>query len=297
MPFGKKILKYTAFAAANFVGAFIVATVAGVHYSTLRGSNQPVDLKELDGYPIKNLEVETSDGIPISAWHIKNSREKVVVLLSGRHSNRDKNIEKAKTYLRRGFSVVMPDLRATGKSGGERVSFGWNERKDLLALYEYLRKAGYRSIGAHGFSMGGATICYSHLHMVNFSFVVLESCYAVLSDAYKGAFRKYKIPRTMLRGMRPLTEYMSGFKEENMQPIHLIHLIKCPLLVMAGEDEMIVSKKSTISLFRNNQSNTSKLHFFKNGEHENFSEKYKDEYVEVLEEFLDLAEQRVYTLS
>jgi len=288
-----KILKYTAFAAANFVGAFVLTTVAGAYYGSARDKRQPIDIDDIEGYAIKNISLDTVDEVPISAWYIKNGWDKVVVLLSGRHSNREKNIEKARLYLKRGYSVIMPDLRATGKSGGDRISYGWKERKDLLAIYNFLKGEGYKEIGAHGFSMGAATIVYSYLHMVNFSFVVLESCYAVLGKAYEGAFKKYRVPTTFLRGIRPMSEYFSGYKEENMQPKNLIHMIKCPLLVMAGDDEKIVSKKATLTLFKNNQSKLAKLHFFSKAEHVNFSEKFKEEYIEVVEEFLDLAEAKV----
>lgn len=293
MALSHKILKYTAFAAANFVGAFVLTTVVGAHYTSVRDKRKPSEIEDIEGYTIQNIDLETVDGVPISSWYIKNSWDKVVVLLAGRHSNREKNIEKARLYLKRGYSVIMPDLRATGKSGGDRISYGWKERKDLLAIYQYLKGQGYSEIGAHGYSMGAATICYSYLHMVNFNFVVLESCYAVLSKAVEGAFKKYKVPSPFLRSIRPVSEYFSGYKEENMQPKNLIHLIKCPLLVMAGDNELIVSKKATLTLFKNNQSNLAKLHFFHNAEHENFSESYKEEYADVLTEFLDLAEAPV----
>lgn len=292
MALSRKILKYTAFALANFAGAFVLTTVAGAHYGSSRDKRKPSELADIEGYAIKDINLKTVDDVPISAWYIKNSWDKVVILLSGRHSNREKNIEKAKLYLKRGYSVIMPDLRATGKSGGERISYGWKERKDLLSIYQFLKGEGYKEIGAHGFSLGAATICYTHLHMVNFSFVVLESCYAVLGKAYEGAFKKYNVPSTLLRGIRPMSEYFSGYKEKNMQPKNLIHLIKCPLLVMAGDHEMIVSKKATLTLFRNNRSNLAKLHFFHDAEHENFSVSYKDEYITVLSEFLDLANTR-----
>jgi len=293
MALTRKILKYTAFAAANFVGAFVLTTIVGAHYTSVRDKRKPVDLGDIEGYAIQNIDLETVDDVPISAWYIKNGWNKVVILLAGRHSNREKNIEKARLYLKRGYSVIMPDLRATGHSGGDRISYGWKERKDLLAIYNFLKSQGYVDIGAHGYSMGAATICYSYLHMVNFSFVVLESCYAVLEKAVAGAFKKYKVPSPFLRGIRPASEYFSGYKEENMQPKNLIHMIKCPLLVMAGEDEMIVSKKATLTLFKNNQSDLAKLHFFHDAEHENFSESYKDEYIQVVGEFLDLAESRI----
>jgi len=145
--------------------------------------------------------------------------------------------------------------------------------------------------------MGAATICYSHLHMVEYDFVVLESCYAILKDAVKGAFAKYRVPSPFAKSMAPVAEYMSGYKEENMEPRNLIELINCPLLVMAGEDERIVKKSSTIDLFKRNKAPFSKLHIFSKAEHENFSVKYKEEYVSVLEEFIDLVELEAQVLS
>lgn len=286
----RKILKYGAYGAANFAGAFILASVAGTHYTVGRDTRRAKELRELDGLEVRNIEVETTDGIPISAWYVKKSRSKVVILLAGRHSNREKNIAKARIYLEKGYSVLMPDLRGTGKSGGKVISFGWHERKDLLTLHRFLRANGFTEIAAHGFSMGAATICYSLLHRLSFSFIVLESCYANLNSAMKGAFAKYNVPLPLLSTINPLSERVSGFKRENMQPKNLIHLIKCPLLVMAGDNEIIVSAKATRALFKRNRAPFSKIHFFENGVHENFAENFNEEYKNVLEEFLSLTE-------
>ena len=70
MGLGGKILKYTAYAAANFVGAFVLTTVVGAHISLARGRSKPDALDEIEGYPIKNIDLETVDGVPLSLIHI-----------------------------------------------------------------------------------------------------------------------------------------------------------------------------------------------------------------------------------
>jgi len=285
-----KYLKYSLFASSNIFAALVISSAASVHWLTRRDTRPVNELQELSDKPIKEVEIVTEDNIKVSAWLIDNDSEKVVILLSGRGSNRNKNIEKAKIYLEQGYSVLMPDLRGTGKSDGDRISLGWHERKDIVAWYHFLKSKHYEYIAAHGFSIGAATICYSFRNIKDYHFVVLESCYQDVFELVKNALRKTYLPQKSAYLIRPMTEYVLKVVAKKMRPIIFLEQCQSPLLIMGGDSETIVPAPTTIELFSHNKARFSKIHLFKGGVHQNFSETFKDEFRDVLTEFLSHVE-------
>ena len=65
----------------------------------------------------------------------------------------------AKQFLNYGYNVLMPDLRAHGKSEGKYIGMGWLDRLDLMQWIDYLIATyGNIKIILYGISMGAATV-------------------------------------------------------------------------------------------------------------------------------------------
>ena len=62
----------------------------------------------------------------------------------------------------RGYSVLLPDLRASGKSEGKYIGMGWLDRADIKRWVEYINN-NYpnKKIILYGVSMGAATVMMS----------------------------------------------------------------------------------------------------------------------------------------
>ncbi|MCR5764003.1 MAG: alpha/beta hydrolase [Treponema sp.] len=65
----------------------------------------------------------------------------------------------AKTYYERGWNVLTPDLRASGKTEGTYIGMGWLDRRDIILwLKEIIRRDPEAKIIIHGFSMGASAV-------------------------------------------------------------------------------------------------------------------------------------------
>ena len=149
----------TLFAAASLLGAagypFYV-----VHRQTL-GEHAAIERTPAEwGARFEPLTHRTSDGLTLRGWWIPGG-EKAVLLLHGKGGNRNGRhtaiFSLGEWYWKRGYSVMMADMRAHGESEGRYIYFGVREHMDMLG---WLRSvdAGrrYRWI-LHGFSMGAVT--------------------------------------------------------------------------------------------------------------------------------------------
>jgi pimeloyl-ACP methyl ester carboxylesterase len=90
-------------------------------------------------------------------------------------------VETALVYRQAGFNVLMVDLRGHGRSGGERVTVGYREVRDVHGALSWLEERGFdpEEVVLHGWSMGGAAVVQAALG-TDVAAVVEEAAYADL---------------------------------------------------------------------------------------------------------------------
>lgn len=86
-------------------------------------------------------------------------------------------------FLEQGYSVLAPDSRAHGESGGDIVTYGLLEAPDLIAWTKWMREQGCAQIYGLGESLGGSVLVQAGALEPVFSAIVTESAYADLQDA------------------------------------------------------------------------------------------------------------------
>jgi uncharacterized protein len=248
------------------------------------------DIDSVGGFAVREVKIRSTDSLDLSAWLVPNDSSRAVVLLAGIRGNRTFNLSRAELYLKRGYTVLLPDLRGTGESEGELVTFGWQERHDLHACVDYLRKKGYKSIGVHGTSMGAATIAYSFIEKPSYSFVVMESCYDNIDNAFSN--RVYGLlPRFALWPAYFFTEWRIKAEAKDLYPQECVKNCSCPVLYFAGDSEQQIRQEDTDRIFMNFTSSNKALHIFEGGKHEDFMKRYQGEYVNVWSKFMNSHEE------
>jgi len=86
--------------------------------------------------------IAAQDGATLRAWSIRppNSNGNVVLLLHGLGDNRTGMTGYADLLLGQGFSVLMPDARAHGTSGGNLATFGLLETDDISRWLDWVQQ-------------------------------------------------------------------------------------------------------------------------------------------------------------
>ncbi|MFV8828504.1 alpha/beta hydrolase [Alkalihalobacterium sp. APHAB7] len=110
----------------------------------------------------EQIEVFSSDGLKINAYIVPHENSSgTVLILHGMHGMDATSLFGYAQFLfEAGYTPVAVDMRAHGKSEGERLSFGYHEVNDVNAVVNYL-KTDDRFKGApmilYGLSMGAST--------------------------------------------------------------------------------------------------------------------------------------------
>jgi dienelactone hydrolase len=114
------------------------------------------------GFEVREITFQSEDGITLAGWFVPSQNDATIILLHGYGGNRTGMTWHAQQLVKAGYGVLMYDERASGESGGNHRSYGWEDTRDVKAAIQFLNShnAG-KSIGAMGCSMGADIAVYS----------------------------------------------------------------------------------------------------------------------------------------
>ena len=191
--------------------------------------------------------ITTPDNIILRAWtiHPHHPSGDAVLLLHGLGDNRIGMTGYAQLLLAHGFTVLLPDARAHGESGGTLATYGLLERNDIHQWLDFLEAQDHpRCIFALGESMGAAQLLQSldtHPHVCA---IVAESPFATFREiAYDRMGQPFRlgpwVGRTFLRPLVEVAFLRARWKYHlNMQeisPQDSAAATTIPVLLIHGE--------------------------------------------------------------
>jgi dipeptidyl aminopeptidase/acylaminoacyl peptidase len=135
---------------------------------------------------LTNVSIVAGDGVTLRGWNIRptNGNGDAVILLHGHTDNRAGMLGNADLLLRHGYSVLLPDARAHGTSGGELATYGVKEAADVRLWFDWIRQSqAPRCIDGLGESMGAALVLQSLRTTPGFCAIVAESPFASFREA------------------------------------------------------------------------------------------------------------------
>lgn len=205
------------------------------------GDWTPSDL----GLEYKEIAFQTEDNVNLKGWWMDKGDEKTLICLHGYTASRWYevymkpllNILKDKHY-----NILYFDLRAHGRSGGDRTSFGVREHLDLKASLDWLERnheGSCKKIGLIGYSMGGVVAIKGLVSDGRVDCAVADS---PPMDMDKTSMRSLNyfagIPEGFYHLVKPVVRLLFGIETFDMY--RYMNRIDKPLLLIAGENDPIV---------------------------------------------------------
>ena len=110
-------------------------------------------------FPYQTVHLLTKDSLALEAWYIPaDSSKGTVILFHGLGGNKSSVLKQAYEFRHLGFTVMLVDLRAHGRSNGNITTMGFSESEDVKLAYEYILKKGEKKIILYGISLGSVVI-------------------------------------------------------------------------------------------------------------------------------------------
>lgn len=144
-----------------------------------------------------------------------------------------------------GFQVFTFDFRGHGLSDGHTITYGLNERMDVLGAYDAcLARNDVDSdrLFALGVSMGGASLTLALPDMPEVKAAVLDSAFADLNSMVEHQFRFLPKPlRTVVTQVARVISWIeTGADINQLAPAKALPEIAIPILIIHGDADHIV---------------------------------------------------------
>jgi uncharacterized protein len=237
---------------------FLLTFIAGVFLAevTVHPGRRPVSsgdemvargMAQRYGAELADAAIAARDGATLRGWSIRPRHDNgnAVILLHGLGDNRSGMTGYAELLLSQGFSILMPDARAHGISGGTLATFGLLESEDIHRWLDWLKQNDHPAcIFGLGESMGAAQLLQSLGSETRFCAVVAESPFASFREiGYDRVGQRFNTGPWLWRTLlRPIVEFAFLYARwkytldfEQVSPEKVIHATKVPIFLIHGK--------------------------------------------------------------
>lgn len=227
-------------------------------------------------FAYETIQLKTSGGIPIDAWYSQtDSSNACVILIHGYSVNKSYVENEAAMFKQWGYSVLLFDLRAHGKSGGNTTTFGVKETDELKKAYEFAKQKGQSNIVLYGVSLGAVlaikAVANSEIHPAA---IIADVPFGSLHQHLKARARMIGFPSEPFAG---LTTFWigaeRGFNGFRFDISAYSKKVNCPILLEWGAKDPLVTREEIDSIYKNLSSKNKKLVIYPDADHGSFLQK------------------------
>lgn len=206
----------------------------------------------------REVRIHAGDGVPLRAWLVwpRQPNGNGAILLHGVADGRAGIASRAHMLADAGYTVLLPDARGHGVSGGEIISFGIREVDDLYRWADWFRtEVRPGRLYGMGASMGAAILLQSLENDTRFRAAVAECPFSDFHEvAYDRMAGKLYLNRWFARALLfPAIEtgiaygrLRYGVNLADVSPERAIRNTTVPVLLIHGDaDTNIPSRHST----------------------------------------------------
>ncbi|MBQ8503909.1 MAG: alpha/beta hydrolase [Clostridia bacterium] len=237
---------------------------------------------------IKNRKGENLHGVEFR--NPSNSNIWAISLHGWTNVNREMS-SYAMEFYKRGFNVLLPDLRGHNNSEHKFVTMGWNDRLDVVDWINSIVEENPKSkIIIHGTSMGGATTMMTTGEELPENVILaIEDCgFTSVKDIFVDqCIRKYHLPPKIVMPQASLVnKLLNGFFFGEASAVEQLKKSKTPTLFIHGDKDDFVLLDNLQPVYDACAAPKEK-YIIKGAEHAVSSHWFHEEYWEVVDAFLE----------
>ena len=194
-------------------------------------------------FPSEDWTLESFDGLTLRAKRFTPAEpsNRWAILIHGYGRDGTFAYDYAEEYLKRGWNVLIPDLRAAGLSQGQFITMGALESRDVALWTTELPDSA--QIVLHGVSMGAATaLMTAALEPKNLIAVVEDCGYTSAYEMFTAQLGEiFGLPEYPIMPLADLVcKFNAGVRISDAAPLAVVDKIKVPVLFIHGDADKLV---------------------------------------------------------
>jgi len=205
--------------------------------------------------------IQAADGAELEAWYFRPARpnNSAVILLHGMGDTREGVAGYAYMFLQHGYSVLLPDSRAHGASGGPIATYGVLERDDVRRWAAWLRPRTPGCEFLFGESMGAAIAIQASAVTPAVCAVTAEASFASFPEIANDRISQMTrlglwFPHTLGAPASDLAFLYTAIRYHvnlaGASPLEAIRISRVPTLLICGTADDNIPMRHSLELFR-----------------------------------------------
>lgn len=201
----------------------------------------------------KEVYIKSFDKKKLHAYEIKNKLNTWVIIVHGYTNNALEMLDVAYNFYKKGYSILLIDQRAHGKSDGIYSTHGFYERKDMLSWIDYINKKKKTKIILYGISMGGTVIMRTvGENLPNNVICAIEDCGFISNyDQFYNQLKYLKfLPKPIISSFNIFSSIFFGFNIYKFKPEEILMNGKIPFMFIHGSSDKLVPPKNAYDAYQ-----------------------------------------------
>ena len=231
----------------------------------------------------------------IECWHIEfeNSAKTdsvygTVIIFHGYGGDKSSMLDKYREFFNLRYNTLLVDFMGSGGSEGNQTTLGYKESEEVKTAYDYIVKKGEKNIYLFGTSMGSVAIMKAiNDYNLKPAGIIIECPFGSMYQTVSARFKNMNVPSFPMAGLLVFWGGVeNGFWAFDHNPANYAKKIKCPTLLLYGEQDKNVSRQEIDVIFSNLKGKKT-LKTYKLAGHENYLLKYKDNWKKDVTDFIE----------
>ncbi|MFC1587303.1 alpha/beta fold hydrolase [Planctomycetota bacterium] len=269
------------------LGGFAFLTAANnIHRSKVGNKRTPGDNRW--GLEFEPVTLRTTDGHKISAWWLPSpGAGRTIILCHGIGAYKSDIIDFAPPLMKAGWNVMMFDFRGHGDSSGHTTSFGYYERRDVAAAYEFICSQDGCDPGqvvGYGVSMGTSALIHAVANGIPLRGLVLDSPFARIEAVAQTLLpvdnKAIQVPVFALFNFWSRIDL--GLSMADISPVNRLHKINVPIFFIHGTADRVIPCTESEVLYQTYQ-HQKELEIVPGAQHIGSSWRLKDYHKRILD--------------
>lgn len=191
--------------------------------------------------------ITADDGVRLHACKVENpeAQGRWALIFHGYGGNGTQMCAEARSFYQMGYSLLIPDMRGCGQSGGNAMGMGWLDRLDVISWANSLASVEPDcKILLYGVSMGAAAVMAATGESLprNVRAAVADCGYSSVQDEFSGLLKGYfgidEFP--VLCAAEAVTYFRAGYTFSGASAVEQVKKSSTPTLFIHGSGDEFV---------------------------------------------------------